>query len=316
MNPGPVTRTKAMTTIRASSLGSCERELVLAWMGIAGGDRPKTLQGAMDVSAGLEDVLLDILVERGYRVSDRQMEVVLDVGEKVRVVGHLDGLARKDRKSYVAEVKAFGDELYTAAIADVASWSESYAYQVSAYMHATGLPCVFLVGHKKAGENGAVVIDDVKLWEITTPPVPLDAIREKVGQIADAAARLSKPRQVPCTSRWGCPLFSMGYCDGKVEEPVVRDLEVEEWAATYDTARGQKKLAEVQMEEARGELVRLLGDRDKMSVPGYGVSQSETKRREWDREAVALALKNCGHDPASFEVVRVSKRLDVRKRGE
>lgn len=133
-----------------------------------------------------EDVVVDMLAKHGWEVSARQDEVTLPVGKTAALVGHIDG------EAYCAKV---GDkrlvEIKCLSETSVKRWGKdgwdafpSYAWQLSAMMHAGGWPTAILAIGRKNSDGNVAGVDIVLVGE---PPVPLADIKRRVLAVERAA---------------------------------------------------------------------------------------------------------------------------------
>lgn len=158
-----------------------------------------------------------------------QVRVEKRVGAGTVIRAHLDGIATieayppgyiDDEVIYAAieaaqgraiiEAKAFGDSYFTKWKSGGLAAFPVYEWQVSVQMHASGLPCIFVVGKK----NKAGVVDFVDHKLILTPPISWGKIAAKIAKVEKAVAE----RQVPTCEEplmYPCPFYPMH--DSKVD---------------------------------------------------------------------------------------------------
>ena len=207
--------------LRASSFGSCPTALIAAGQGIEGEPPPAWLQVKFDEGNKNEPVILDWLtgkkpewrdgsgaplgvslrdplLDTSYRdlgtgmtraADDRQFTMEWEILPDVVIRGHLDGIGQVyvtgvegvELGPIVVEAKAFGDALWDKWIRHGVSSMEGYAMQLSLYMIASGLPALFVVGHKdKAGD-----VFEVRMEHVAAPLVGLGKIKKRAKVIFD-----------------------------------------------------------------------------------------------------------------------------------
>lgn len=236
---------------------------------------------------------------------DPQFVMEIPVGDKALIRGHLDDIvecyqgpigtgAEWIGRRYVNEAKLFGVDYFKAwmrkGMADPKF--NGYAWQLSLYMHGTGLPGWFTVGEKVRWKEGDSRLDEmgltvpesqrydlerVHVTYFPTPPIPLSTIKVRVLKVM---ALLEKGELPDCDMvQYPCDYYHL--CSGQKElvaakddgkpEPVVVEgevaeklkLYVENW--TLATARAKSVKAEVDAAKKKVDevLVELGKDNDK-----------------------------------------------------
>jgi len=194
---------------RASSLGSCDRRLVLAAMGEQGEPWPENIQRAMLEGVAAEPIILRAAGQRGWKMLDGlavnqgvgkaatgtiddtgQLCLDLVVGKNAIVRCHPDGVGRRWKKPRgekgelgelrIVEAKALRDPPKTEP------WMKGYGYdwQLSVEMAASGLPGLYLVGAK--GDDGTVKGEDVAVHLVDRAPYTLVQIKQRVQKLVRA----------------------------------------------------------------------------------------------------------------------------------
>lgn len=185
----------------------------------------------------------------GYNPAMEQCQARANIGSSAQLRVHLDAIVTHSIESaesghfYVVEAKALGDSLWK-------EWKRhgieglqkgNYAWQVSGHMLATGLPELFVVGHKNA--EGVVFEIDTKVF--TEPPIAFGKLKAKVLQ----AEKYVKAEELPLCEdgRWPCAFFRLEECLGKpeeelqqVDEPELAILCARYWAASQDESNAKR----------------------------------------------------------------------------
>lgn len=255
--------------IRASAIGGCIRNLIAARMGIRSVPFSDDALRRMNEGVIHEPHILARLAEQGWVVDETQSVLEFEMaGGLVIVRGHsdakvsrIDGLhVQEDR---VAECKAMGKDVY--AKWKKYQWAEfrRYAWQLSSYMHATGLPGLFAVKNRDSGEIDITYVDE--------PPVPLLEFKARILKVK---AALELPACDPVI--WGCQRFFIHEGGNGIEIDPLTGLEkkagerskalppaphslpdeavaaVEELARAYNEARDEETRAKAKKQEVGG----------------------------------------------------------------
>ena len=182
--------------IRASAMGGCIRNLVAARMGIravAPNERALTRMNEGNIH---EPWILKHLETLGWQSESTQSALELPIGGGAVIVrGHNDAIVTHESAKYgdrVAEAKAMGRDVWEKWRAQGWGAFRRYAYQLSIYMHITGLPGLFATKNRDTGEV------DVTLWD--EAPIPLGEIKLRALKVA-AATELPDcdPVTFPCS---------------------------------------------------------------------------------------------------------------------
>jgi hypothetical protein len=288
---------------RASSIGGCTRSLVAARLGIPSAPPPERLQATFEEGHRQEGLIESYLESRGMPVMESQKTVRFRVDDDVLIVGHVDGFVNfPGHGKCVMEGKGLGknylqqyDEGGFEAMGVV---GRKYKWQAAIYMHATGLPMVYVVRSKITGESRVTVM--------TVPPVSEEEIYFKLGQIEAFAKRDEFP---PCDA--GCSAWTSFYWDiHDPDEDVVEAPELEPMLDTY------LKLKEAL--EADQEVLKQLGDELKKSIGKgktaagpYTATVSHRTQRRPDVKKLKAAL---GEEYENYTYETSSTSLTVRRR--
>lgn len=284
-----------MRIYRASGLGGCIKAQVAAQL-----EYTALKSGELDSNLSYEGNLHeDDIIARFYPEDvARQVEVNLDVMPNVVVQGHVDGLS-----DHVVEVKSMGRDPYKAWLKD--RWDtpglvQKYKWQISVYMHATGLPCTLYV---KCRDNGKIDIDN-----IDEPFYSLQEIRGRVLEIEKWVRRDELP--VECDIKnFPCPFF---YLEEQLSLDLMEDDTIDELARMYHDASMEVKRAEGKKKEARKALDTGMGDRDKVTTANSRVTYFVRKGSKVDLEK----MREDGVDVKKYEVPTNVKQLRVTVKDE
>lgn len=294
-----------MWVYRASSLGNCVKALVAARLGYEAFPHPDWLLKKFEEGNAAEPVLIDRFLsyhpgkwwmldpnnEFAYEdypyvkhadVHDDQFTCQIPVGNTAVIRGHMDGIATNDNGDlYVVECKAFAASYWDKYMKQGIEAFPYYATQLSLYMHATGLPGMFVIGHKNADgimDDGCEVHVDMFL----DPPLGLGSIKARVAKIERIATTGELPacdqNQYPCQ-------FVYLHDDDTEEEDVleVSDVDLDRFADLYEKACEMEKDAKRMKDEAKAGIQAtfdLLGRKGKKVQTSDFVIQDYVSERE------------------------------------
>lgn len=235
----------------------------------------------------------------------------------VLLVGHGDGFARKDKGTFLLEVKSMSSKQYAKWVSGGFKNFPRYAAQITSYMTANpGLDVMYVV---KRREDGLISITYI---EAGRTPIPFKTIKSK---ILTAERYRRKGDYPPCDENtWGCPF---GYLhDEDVEGLAPTELTEEMEAVLSDLVRIYRELKarETDGEEAADErklkivpsMMNILGDNDfvEVGVDGKTFTVRRTRQdRKWidlDRlraDMPEVISKYEENRPIQFPVVREKK---------
>lgn len=220
---------------RASSVGGCARALVCAGLGYEPAPTPEWMQEKFDEGHELEPVVVEWLKEgrafsqRGStetvafaEVGGEQQAQTLRIGSvedadgrewTVNVVAHSDAMGDViDGNQYPVdiEIKCVGDDLWGDFRRNGVAGLHAYAWQVSARMHAHGLPVAFVVCRKKGSLSaGNLEIVDVLVEIVTEAPIPLRDFKRRLLKIEDWLATALATGELPAcdVKQYPCPFW-------------------------------------------------------------------------------------------------------------
>jgi len=232
---------------------------------------------------------------------DAQFLVEWPIWPGVLIRGHTDSIGSvyvtaDDRFGLgdlaVIEAKKFGDALWKKWVNSGVASMEHYAWQVSLYMHSTGLPAIFLVGHRvdvtdpdEARELGRDwKIEEVRAELVTRAPIPLADMLKKARSIHVGVTSGVVPETCPETD-FPCPVF---YLHADKEEEGVVDLtgaleaeqealrdELEDLGRRYHLAAQNEKQAKATKRDLGARMMELVrqagGDESAAITPSFRV---------------------------------------------
>lgn len=283
---------------RASSLGSCDRALVMEALGQTPEPPPEHVQKGMDEGVEAEPTLLrhQDVRDAGYGLCENietmqlhatdvhagrdrrpQMYLEMQVGGGV-VTCHPDALYVATRGEQIGEFRVGEAKFLRGGWGkDMdAFWDHrpSYRWQAGVEMAGTGLPMLYLIGEK--GDDGEIV--RVRVEEVDVPPVSRGQIAKRVAGLI----KLIEAEQVPdCTYQmYPCGFWRDGHEGQKLWAKDERVLEVDiplgkkikQAGLKYQAAKNEERFAKKQKDMYRDKLMELLeqaGDGDARGVVQY-----------------------------------------------
>lgn len=305
--------------IRASSLGGPVCQLVASGLGNDILPPPPWLAKAFAAGNYWEGPVLGELRRRGWRdvpglsaqdehdwpvvpgvvIRFHPDDVLLPVGDEVPSTRQpLDF----PEGPVLVEAKALSAANYEVACRDGAEHLPyAYDWQLSAMMIGLGLPAVWVTVDKSKGPPAVRAEGNADEWDahadalgslhaqwVATPPVPKAAIIRRVllirklieaGDIPSAATHHGAS---PCRFLYLCPEA------GEQKDTKVlsgsRGDEVARWARWYEQQKEVAKLAYERKEEARGQLLELLGEDAKVLADGWVVDRKVGDRKGYQVE--------------------------------
>ena len=120
---------------RISSAGKCPRALSAEKLGYEPKEAPAWLETAANEGKLHEDWIVSQLESQGYNIGGRQAEMILDYPQ-FQLVGHIDGIAIKDNRQYLLEIKTMSHFEFQRWMKDTFLGFSTYADQVSLYWQA------------------------------------------------------------------------------------------------------------------------------------------------------------------------------------
>lgn len=198
---------------RASAIGGCLKSQIAAHLGMKPIAPDDASRRRMDEGSLHEGDVVARLVDDGWLVERQQDEVYLTVFGppgatwSAKVEGHLDGVISADPQHFaspgfvsigrVLEIKSMGKSAFAEFKAkgwEAGGLVDRYRWQISCYMHATGLEALVVAKSRDSGE--------LLKFGVELPFYTLDQIAERVGYIEDHVARGQLPDD--CPHDWFC----------------------------------------------------------------------------------------------------------------
>lgn len=295
-----------MYELRASAFGSCIKAQAARLQGFEPMLPPEQMQAAFDRGNVHEDECAAAMRANHYVIEDEQLELALTLGSGGTITGHLDGIVWDDPTKLgterVWEAKAPNAWAKFESAYKRNDWSDPlchrYAWQISIYMHATGL------------EAMVCCLDDgqIKSFVIEVPPFTIAAIEARVGQIIGWADSGTLPAE--CSQNdYPCPFVYLHEAADLDEDEAI-DVLVAQWVQ----ADIDEKHAKAAKNEIAEMVKRAMGDRTEITTASSKVSIYEQKGpSKWD-EALMMA------DGISAEKYRrpgqPSTRIKITPQGE
>jgi hypothetical protein len=338
--------------IRASSLGGPICQLVAAGQGNDILPPPPWLQKAFDAGNHWEGPVLEELRRRGWREAKGQEDaaqaehdypivpgivirfhpddVLLPVGDEVPTSREPLNFPEGP---VIVEAKALSAANYEIATRDGAECLPyAYDWQLSAMMLGLRLPAVWVTVDKSA--KGRPVPDDKEelipgmsdeiavcaslhaQW-VAHPPIPKATIVKRVLLIRKLIQSGELPTDPahhganPCRFLYLCPTAAE-------QKDTVRLLgeradEMVRWARFYEQQKEIERLAKERKDEARGQLIEMLGEDSRVAADGYVVRRDEVTSSRVNRKAIER--DNGGAVPEGWLAESTSTRLTVEGPG-
>lgn len=168
-------------TYRMSSAGKCARALSAQKLGIKAAEAPAWLSRAGDEGKWHEWRLVHQLRDEGYDIYDQQKELVIEKNG-YRLVGHIDGVAKKGGQVYLLEIKSMSQYEFDRWMKGRFLEFLSYADQITCYMTAGPFTqTLYLVKNRSSG----YIDRDI----LTGPPSDPDLIFNKLDQVEEWVAK-------------------------------------------------------------------------------------------------------------------------------
>lgn len=298
----PVYERDGKVVYRASSLGGCVRMLALA------------RQGFDPVPAG--GAILEVF-EAGRRAEEQvwakgiisgtaQDYVELAISETIVVGGHLDcwdpeqptygidpevhgpnPFAKKFGSGRVYEVKSQSEAEWK-PIEQSPFWGR-YKFQISVYMHATGLPLTVLRVQRR--KDGTVAFEERQDYQ--SPPVSLAEIRARVFQV-ELMARRDLSGDECEKIEYPCPFYYTHVRGGEdgdsgdgSEREQVDDPAAVVLARQYESAKRVASAANARVKASRDGMLAYMGERERLGLSdGTLLTRYKVKEQhvEYDRK--------------------------------
>lgn len=252
---------------RASALGGCLGALVAARMeytAIEKADYAPYVAGHK-----YEDMVKARMRDEGWQLWDEQLEVVVQLTSKLQVVGHIDAKGMDNLNNYLVELKSQSTDEFDRFDRD--GWESGffpkYKWQVSSYMHATGLPLALI-----RAERTEAGIGRMRAHVYDEPFYSVADIRKLVLSVEQIAASVERPT---CESpSFPCPYFYL-HSDTRVELP---DPALDELARDCEAARLDAKRAKTEYDQMSVAIRDIMGSESKI------VTSTGVKITKWQQK--------------------------------
>lgn len=245
---------------RMSALGMCDKALLALRQGYTPMAPPKKMQLRYDEGHLHEDSIMERAEsEYGIPISGRQDELVLPIGSKVRLIGHIDGRGPWANGMAVVDGKTAADDAFKAWSrvqdgADLLRLFPYYWWQMGCYLnapqHMSYEHGVFAVKCKNSGE--------MQLVALGRDQFPgLGAIAQRIMSIE---ARLYDDLPMECVkASFPCPVYYLH--DEKPVQTIDPEAaeEIEALGVAFRAAKEALKLAEKHEKDAKAALIRRMG---------------------------------------------------------
>lgn len=285
LEPDPQRVDAERVVYRASSLGSCDRAVLLTALGVTPAPDPPGWQQVLDEGTIAESAIRLMWEEqKAIEVVDDQLEVQLDVGvmndRNVIIRGHIDGRWHGDPREPgidgggLWESKKFRESTFPDFLRDGIEVHKNYPWQLSVYMHALGLDYAevtggLLVGYRdritgklhdsafeydewspKASPDRIPEISKIVVKPVHGAPIPMHAIIKRIIMLERMIAKQPDPASIECVRSWPCGYYP--YHDPKPEpETFVLDADPAVGSVMRKLTGAIKRKAELNAEVAR-----------------------------------------------------------------
>ncbi len=250
---------------RISSLGHCPRALSAARLGYEPLPEPRFLQLAAREGERHEQWVIEDLQVEGWEISDRQREVKLQY-PAFELVGHIDGIARRNGDQYLLEIKSMSRFRFASFSSAGFSRFRDYAFQVTAYQKAIELPVLYVVKNRDSGQR---LEPDLVLEK---PPLDFEEVYEAVLSV-ELAVRKKQLCPAQMTDDFTCRICRFRYlCQEEQKVPVPIGVEVIRAAGLHRRAIELESEAKELRAEADPVLLSAARERGKMTIEDLAVS--------------------------------------------
>jgi CRISPR/Cas system-associated exonuclease Cas4 (RecB family) len=268
---------------RMSSLGHCPRALSAARLAYEPLPEPRFLQVAGREGERHEGWVIEDLEAEGWEVTDRQREVRLRY-PAFELVGHIDGIARRNGDRYLLEVKSMSRFRYQSFVSGGFTRFRDYAYQITAYQKAVNLPVMYVVKNRDSGQ----VLEPVPVLE--KPPADWEQVYDTILSV-ELAARKKQLCPATYSDDFACRTCRYRYlCQGEQGGPAPVEAEVVRAAGLRRRAMELEAEAKELITETTPVLLAAARESGKLTVddlaityvaPGDNITYPVTKLREY-----------------------------------
>lgn len=280
--------------LRASSLGSCTRDLVGLLLGHDPLPTPPDLQARFDAGSAAEPHILKRVEKLGWVFDEGRKQAegelrLLPAGDGVPAVVvrfHPDGVAMLPnwKADYVVEAKALAPSTWKDAQRHGTGSLFGYDWQLSVMMHAYKLPGVWVALQKDVDADGVVTYEgELHIEYVTKAPRSLGELMKRAKYIRDCYLQGEMP-ECENYSQFPCVLLYLRPEKEQVERDlaeVVDEDEFEQLAAEYDVltmvvATGTK--ADKDRKAVKERLLEIVGEKDGARARGWEVVKTVSDR--------------------------------------
>jgi len=306
---------------RASSLGKCPRALLATLYGFTPDPPPAFLAKAAKRGQAMEPHIIEDLKEQGWIFETQQELINLEIDDDLLVRGHTDGRASLQGRTFVVEAKSMSDNQYKLWLDSLedgkATFSNhmTYSWQLSAYMHATGLPAVYAVKNPTSWSTEVTIIEE--------PPHSLEDIRLRLRSIVDnydpsLTLMQADPRVLACDLLANKFFCNQSQFHDKTDRERGRELDdrpiVEALAGAYLDIMAREKQIKQSKEDLRQKIIDQVGPSTIETSTGkkIDVTKKEPSRRLNKKKAEADGVnldkyREAGEEPKASYVVKVKE---------
>jgi len=250
---------------RISSLGHCPRALSAARLGYEPLPEPRLLQLAAREGERHEQWVIEDLQAEGWEISDRQKEVALKY-PAFELVGHIDGIARRNGDRYLLEIKSMSRFRFSSFHNAGFSRFRDYAFQITAYQKAVNLPVLYVVKNRDSGQR---LEPDLVLEK---PPIDFEEVYEAVLSV-ELAVRKKQLCPAQIIDDFTCRTCRFRYlCQEEQKAPVPVNTEIIRAAGLRRRALELESEAKELRAEADPVLLAAARERGKMTIEDLAIS--------------------------------------------
>lgn len=198
---------------RISSLGMCPRGLSALQLGYESLPEPEFLRLAAREGERHEQWVVEDLGTEGWQITDRQREVKLSF-PSFELVGHIDGIARRNGDHRLLEIKSMSRFRYASFASAGFARFYNYAVQITAYHQAIDLPLLYVAKDRDSGKRLDLLLDN--------PPLDWNRVYETVLTV-EIAVRKKQLCPATRTDDFTCRICRYRYlCEPEEEKALPR----------------------------------------------------------------------------------------------
>lgn len=285
--------------IGSSELGGCLKAQAAAKLGYTPLPASERMQELYDRGHEHEGACLSAFWLEGWTVVGRQDEYVIDCGDRVGVIIHVDGIGQRADALHrsVVEIKSPSTWESFAKAVRTNNYSDPYmhkiAWQVSCQMVATGLEAVLASWSEEHG---------LRTFGVEVPPYTVDDIRARVGDLRAIVESGVLP--IECSQAdYPCPFVYL-----HEDAPPDSDPQMDSLVLAYAEAADAEKAAKARKESIRAEVEALLVGETYHSSVGK-VTKFVSTRRTIDQ----MLLKAADIDPEPYMKETLVQNLKITR---